>query len=221
MDHKNPRKSGEIIQLLYTNLLDFAIPEKETVYYNEMVNILLLEAIQNKRIYFGDIAFNHYKLLLAGLIPLDQLRSMFNDTMQAIENLRLERNLFNAFFMLYGNLAQIPKDLHLVRTFKQLRKAHPEEEIAIFVEMPHFDSILKQLTVFQGREIEEEKVNLGKDEEFVEKLAILEILCESRAERSCTLRLKEYVKSQNMLDLQFDKYIDKYAGLKIEKFNRK
>ena len=211
---KDEKLGPELIKLLYTNLLDFAIPEKTLANYNHLANLLLLETLQTKRIFLGDLPLNRYKLLIAKHIELDKMKEIIKNTINSIQQYGFHRDLFNVFFMLYGEIAQLPRDIHLYRNLQWIRGLWPNDELAIFVEMTHLATFNRYHGLMAGRPVEDEKALITDiNEAFIEKLAILEVLCESRGETRMSDGLKLFMQGKEVL---FDEMVKKYEAMKKE-----
>lgn len=216
---KELTKAEEIIEKLHRSLLDFLINEGIVLNFPEFTNILILQILRNKNVYLGDIPLNAYKIILADALDLKVLIKSFEDTIKHLKNFGSENDTLNVFSMLYGHFLQMPRDIHLYNVFKKLRKSQPKTEISIYVEMLHFDSFHKYFNMVKGKNEEklDENQNQSFPEEYLEKIAILNILFEMKSDKILDEKMGEFLKKRmKMTDFEriYQEKIAKFKELK-------
>jgi len=195
--------------------------------FSELVNILLLKTLQNKTIYLADIPLNYYKFLLADAFNLSSLNEIYREILNTIVHFGkfgIKNDLFETFFMFYGQIAQMPRDIHLFENLRKIRENDKENEVSIYVEMPHLNSFLKYYKTMKNEKNWEklnEKVLIGKKtNEFVEKIAILDILFESKGNTVVNGRMKEFLEGNSInFKENYGNCFNKYSEIKKNLLN--
>lgn len=214
-EDKDLKQGTEMITYLHGSLLDYVVTENLLLHFNELINIMLLQTLENRKVYLSDIPINYYKILLAESLDLKLLDEMFNETMKAMKQYGLQKDIFNMFSMIYGHVIQIPRDIHLYGVLNNIKKTQPDQEITIYVEMQHFDSFQKYFQIKRKETNNESFLGVkGKYEiDMVEKIAILDIMLETKGTQETKVKMMDFLKTnikekriQELYDITFEKY---------------
>lgn len=219
-------KKGELlIQNLSRILLDFVINENVLLNFHEMFYILTLKILENRSIFLADIPLNYYKLFIAKSMPLVEMEKMLTETFSSMKSFGFKKGISDVFFMLYGHVLQIPRDIYLYDLLMRIRETEKEKEILLFVEMPQFDSFFQFYKITKKAKSNLIGISsLEKIEHLIEKLSILEILFESHADKSKNVNTKMLnFLENNLKDLNvkeaFNVSLEKYSAIRKEFIN--
>lgn len=204
-EEKDISKGPEIIHQISNNIIDYIVNEHLLLNFHEMFNILILKVLQNKKVYLADIPLNYYKLVIANSLTLNELKKIFEETLKSMKNYKLDKDIFSMFSMIFGHVLQLPRDIYMYDILTQLRNDNKNEEIVLYVEMPHLYSFFNYFKNAEKKKLKNaismENIQYKEGRELVEKIAILELLFEGKSDKTRKINRK-------MLDVLGDKFKD-------------